>query len=119
MSYAVNHRNFHTAQSSVMLPIGAHTSEKGARYCLAGDCAKVTGAGAPSHCRLNPQGNTSRSLSSTSLALLSGGKATPFARGRQVHNFTHRTIFGGFGRPARLARGHAAAAQRRREPFGL
>ena len=40
----------------------------------------MTGGGPPSHSRLNPQGNTSRSLRSTSLALLSAGKATPFAR---------------------------------------
>ena len=45
-----------------------------------GNSGKLTGHGAPSHSRLNPRGNTSRSLRSTSLALLSARKATPFAR---------------------------------------
>ena len=37
-------------------------------WCLAGNCAKVMGHGAPSHSRLNPRGTTSRSLRSASLA---------------------------------------------------
>ena len=70
--------------------------------------------GRPSHRRLNPQGNTSRSLSSTSLALLSAGKATPFAR---------RIAAGPQLLPPALSDasfGHAAAAQSRRVlPAGL
>ena len=82
----------------------------------------MTGHGAPSHSRLNPRGNTSRSLRSTSLALLSAGKATPFRRReRRPMLYTPSRVF--VARPARSAArlvGHAAAAQTRRvQPASL
>ena len=82
----------------------------------------MTGHGAPSHSRLNPRGTTSRSLRSTSLALLSAGKATPFRRrARRPMLYTPSRVF--VARPARSPRrlvGRAAAAQTRRvQPASL
>ena len=80
----------------------------------------MTGGGPPSHSRLNPRGTTSRSLRSTSLALLSAGKATPFRRRRGGQCFTprHASLWR-VPRAARLV-GHAAAAQTRRvQPASL
>jgi hypothetical protein len=77
-----------------------------------------TGAGRPSHSRLNPRGNTSRSLRSTLLALLSAGKATPFRRRTAAANALHPVtrLCGTCGGSS----AHAAAAQTRRvQPASL